>query len=71
MTNREWLATLTDEQLVKFFRTWKENWCECCSENDYGGNDDCDMYCFDGHVDWLSMEHDNEGWEERSYRFCV
>lgn len=71
MTNREWLATLTDEQLIKFFRTWKENWCECCSGNVYGNNDDCDMYCFDGQVKWLGMEHDNEGWEERSYRFCV
>ena len=71
MTNREWLATLTDEQIVKFIRTFREDYCECCAGNVYGDNDDCDMYCYDGQVKWLSMKHDNEGWEERAYRYCV
>ena len=68
MTNREWLTTLTNEQLIKFIRTFREDWCSCCA--DYYNDSDCGV-CFDGQVEWLSQEHDNEGWEERSYRFCV
>ena len=71
MTNREWLSTLTDEQLVKVLRTFSENHCYCCKAGYTPlADDDCGV-CFDGQVEWLSQEHDNEGWEERSYRFCV
>ena len=68
MTNREWLATLTDEQLVKFMRTFKEGMCDCCSVS---RPELCDVNCFHNQVKWLSMEHDNNGWEERPYRYCV
>ena len=71
MTNREWLATLTDEQLVKFFRTFREDWCPCCSDN-YNEEEGSDCgFCYDGQVKWLSMEHDGDDWEERAYRYCV
>ena len=71
MTNREWINSLTDEQFVKFFRTFREDWCPCCADN-YNEEEGSDCgFCFDGQVKWLGMEHDSEGWEERSYRFCV
>ena len=71
MTNREWLATLTDEQFVKFMRTFKESNCVACVQGYTPLNDgDCGS-CYEGQVEWLSMEHDNEGWEERPYRYCV
>ena len=56
MTNREWLATLTDEQLVKVMRVFREDWCSCCADN-YSKGDKCG-FCFDGQVEWLSQEHD-------------
>ena len=70
MTNREWAQSLSNEQYVKFLRTFKEDMCVCCARNVNGDADDCDMYCFDGQVAWLDMEHDDD-WEERDYRYCV
>ena len=52
MTNREWLATLTDEEFVRIMCYS----CECCT-----GHTDlekCDkMLCRDGRIEWLKQEH--------------
>lgn len=69
MTNREWLASLSDEQLIKVFRSFKEDTCCMCKASNMWG-DDCECCCFDGQVAWLSMEHVDD-WEERDFRYCV
>ena len=68
MTNREWVNSLNNEQYVKFLRTFKENMCDCCSVSSPVL---CDVNCFYRQVTWLDMEHDDDGWEERDYRYCV
>lgn len=62
MTNREWLETLTDEELAK----WNyEIGCGMCAHNPEKGfcenfqtphNFDRN-YCIDGTAKWMSMEH--------------
>ena len=65
MTNREWLATLTDEE----FATWHiEIGCGSCAHNPEKGfcnnlsgivsfEKDC---CVDGTVKWLQAKHKEE-----------
>jgi hypothetical protein len=67
MTNREWINSLSNEQLVKLMRTFKEHPCAMCAERD---NDDC-CYCYDNQVAWLEQEHDDESFEECDYYYCV
>lgn len=67
MTNREWINSLSNEQLVKLMRTFKDDSCEFCA---YSGAAECG-YCFDGQVAWLEQEHDDESFDERDYRYCV
>lgn len=69
MTNREWLASLTDEQLIKAIRSFKEDTCCMCKE-DFEVGKECG-FCFDGQVAWLSMEHVDDDWEERDYWYCT
>lgn len=65
MTNREWLATLTDEE----FATWHvEIGCGTCAHNPEKGM--CynrsgfisfnEAHCIDGTAKWLQMEHKGE-----------
>lgn len=68
MTNREWAQSLSNEQFVKFLRTFKGNMCACCSRS---RPELCDVNCFYRQVAWLDMEHDDNGWEERDYRYWV
>ena len=70
MTNREWLNSLTNKQFAKFLQTFKENDCDACSFFYGVGDGECSL-CFEGYEKWLDMEHDDEGWEERDYRYCV
>jgi len=67
MTNREWINGLSNEQLVKLMRTFKDDSCEFCT---YSGAAECG-YCFDGQVAWLEQEHDGESFEECDYHYCV
>jgi hypothetical protein len=69
MTNREWLASLSDEQLIKAIRSFKEDPCCMCEHSNMWG-DDCACLCFDGQVEWLNMEHKDD-WEERKYWYCT
>lgn len=65
MTNRKWINSLTNEQLIKLFRTYQQDNCCCCAEE---GKDECG-YCFENQVKWLDEEHDSERWEERDQRY--
>ena len=65
MTEREWINSLSNEQLVKLMRTFKDDSCKFCIDSDAA---ECD-YCFDGQVAWLEQEHDEKRWEERDYRY--
>ena len=65
MTEREWVNSLPNAQLMKLFRTFQENPCAFCA---YQGQEDCG-YCFDGQVEWLEQEHDADRFEERDYRY--
>jgi hypothetical protein len=67
MTNREWINSLSNEQLVKLMRTFKDDSCEFCA---YNSAAECG-YCFDGQTAWLEQEHDDESFDERDYRYCV
>ena len=67
MTNREWIDNLSNEQLVKLMRTFKDASCEFCAYSDVA---ECG-YCFDGQAAWLEQEHDDDSFEERDYRYCV
>lgn len=62
MTNRQWLATLTDEEFAKWHQTVE---CGSCAHNPEKGicynlsgivsfEKDC---CIDGIAKWLKMEH--------------
>lgn len=62
MTNRQWLATLTDEELAKW-RVSVE--CRCCAHNPEKGF--CnnlsgivsfnEAHCIDGTAQWLKQEY--------------
>lgn len=62
MTNRQWLQTLTDEELAKWH--WLVG-CGMCAHNPQEGF--CEKllspsnydqhYCFDGIAKWLQQEH--------------
>ena len=62
MTNREWLATLTDEELAKWH---VEIGCGSCAHNPKKGI--CynlsgiisfnEVHCIDGTAKWLQTEH--------------
>ena len=67
MTNREWINGLSNEQLVKLMWTFKDDTCCMCAEQ---GQEKCG-YCFDNHVKWMQMEHDDKSFEEQDYRYCV
>ena len=71
MTNREWVNGLDNEKYAKFLRTVKEDMCCVCAESSYYNADDDCGFCNDGIEEWLEMEHNDNGWEERDYRYCV
>jgi len=50
MTNREWLRTLTDEQLAEFL----EFGCNACAEK---LSKHCSDNCIENRKDWLSKKH--------------
>lgn len=50
MTNREWLRTLTDEQLAEFL----EFGCNACTEK---LSKHCSDNCIENRKDWLSKKH--------------
>ena len=61
MTNREWLETLTDEELAKWH---VEIGCGSCAHNPekrwYVNISDSEFdedYCIDGITQWLKAEH--------------
>ena len=68
MTNREWLQTLTDEEIAKWH---VEIGCGSCVHNPERGF--CnnlsgsisfkENYCIDGTTKWLQMEH-KEDWNK-------
>lgn len=67
MTNREWINGLSNEQLVKLLRTYKDDSCEFCI---YSNAAECG-YCLVGQVAWLEQEHDDDSFEECDYHYCV
>ena len=76
MTNREWINSLSDAQLVKLLRTFKDDPCSCCAffHSYYDERDDGDHdcgYCYDGQVEWMDQEHDPDSFEERHFNYCV
>lgn len=68
MNNRKWIGKLTDAQLVKLMRTFKQDPCSCCA-NVNSKDDDCGD-CLDGQIKWMSQEHDDDGWDERYGHYC-
>lgn len=67
MTNREWVNSLSNEQLVKLMRTFQLDNCNLCA---YEGSANCNSaYCYDKQVEWMEQEHDAKRWEERDYRY--
>ena len=66
MTNRQWLATLTDEEFAKWHQTVE---CGSCAHNPEKGI--CfnllsgivsfnEAHCIDGTAKWLQMKHKGE-----------
>lgn len=59
MTNREWLSTLSDEQLAE--RIVRDNCCESCFN--YNGLQCCGSYpyadCMEGILKWLKQDIQN------------
>lgn len=65
MTNREWLETLTDEELAKWHQTVGCGSCAHNSEKVFCENLSIPYYfdpncCIDGTAKWLQMEHKGE-----------
>ncbi len=50
MTNREWLESLSDEELAEKLYD--------CSECIFDGSCIGEYYCEDGHLKWLRAEHE-------------
>ena len=63
MTNREWINSLSNEQLVKLMRTFHEDNCCMCADN---GKDDCG-FCYERQAEWMAQEHDAVRWEENDF----
>ena len=60
MTNREWLASLSDKELAKWI--FSAHPCECCDwqNNTPGCWDDDDASCEAAWERWLKSEHKDE-----------
>ena len=59
MTNREWLASLSNEDLAKVFREGLFEDCSVCPHDLCGdclGDDDC----MDAILPWLEAEHEED-----------
>lgn len=59
MTNREYLRTLTDEELIKLLYD-KDDCisCDVCSRR--SPNLECTPYCRDGMKEWLNQQHEEK-----------
>lgn len=66
MTNREWINSLSDEQLVKLMHSFHDDNCCMCADNGMDG--DCG-FCYERQAAWMQMEHDAKRWEECDYRY--
>jgi hypothetical protein len=66
MTNRDWINSLSNEQLVKLMRSFHQNNCCMCAGE--GQSDDCGR-CYERQIEWMQMAHDAERWEELDYRY--
>ena len=56
MTNREWLETLTDEELIKLLYDKDDSIsCDVCSRR--SPKLECTPYCKDGMKEWLNQQH--------------
>ena len=62
MTNREWLARLTDDDLVKWLDYHIDACCICSHRIAHGGCDipDEGYDCENGRREWLKMEHEDD-----------
>lgn len=59
MTNREWLETLTDEELIKLLYSRDDGInCDVCSRR--SSKLECTPYCRDGMKEWLNQQHEEE-----------
>ena len=56
MTNREWLNTLDDEELLITIAAP----CRICSRNDL----DCEMDCDEAILEWLKQEHKEDNHDD-------
>lgn len=57
MTNREWLQTLTDEELIKLLYSNDDGInCDVCSRR--SSKLECTPYCRDGMKEWLNQQHE-------------
>jgi hypothetical protein len=65
MTNREWINSLSNEQLVKLMHSFHDDNCCMCADN---GKDDCG-FCYERQAEWMAQEHDAERWEENDFRY--
>lgn len=56
MTNRQWLNSLSDRELIEFMLSFNDSTCERCEIN---VDDDCDGdNCIDGLVLWLQDDYE-------------
>lgn len=56
MTNRQWLAGLSDRELIEFMLSFTDTQCEHCAID---VDDDCEDYnCIDGLALWLQDDYE-------------
>lgn len=64
MTNREWLESLSDEELAMRFDRGDTASCLCCIHFSVKDNDCKKRYiptfCMKGKIDWLKAEHNEQ-----------
>lgn len=56
MTNKQWLNTLSEEDLTNALYNYDDNIeCKCCAV--YSPDTDCRCHCREGFIAWLKQEH--------------
>ena len=56
MTNRQWLTSLSDRELIEFMLSFSDATCERC---EIDVDDDCESdKCIDGLVSWLQDDYE-------------
>ncbi len=69
MTNLEWINSLDAEHKIKLMQTFRDDSCSMCIK--FHIEHECDGWCMEGHIDWLNLEHIDDDWEERDYKYLT